>query len=194
VTIVGMAMTTNTTTTTGLPLRAGRWELDPAHSNVAFAIRHLGVAKVRGRFTRFSADVTIGATPETSSITATVDLASVDTGNADRDAHIQAPDIVDVATRPTMTFRSTSITGAGDEWVVDGELTIGEVTKPFRLDVELGGVADFPLGGPRHAGVTATAELRRSDFGIASAYPAPMLGDVVKVELDLELLEPSVEA
>lgn len=186
---------TSTTTpprlNTALPLRTGRWDLDLAHSNVAFAIRHLGIAKVHGRFTRFEAEVVIGDTPETSSIAATVDLASVDTGNTDRDAHIQAADIIDVAARPTMTFRSTAVTGADDSWVVDGLLSIGDITKQFRLDVELGGIADFPMGGPRHAGLTATGEIRRSDYGIAAAYPAPMLGDVVKVELDLELLEPA---
>jgi polyisoprenoid-binding protein YceI len=190
VTIGRMTSTTPTEATVALPLRPGRWALDFAHSNVGFAIRHLGVAKVRGRYTRFSADVVVGDTPETSSIVATVDLTSVDTGNPDRDAHVQAPDIVDVAVRSSMTFRSASITGSDDRWMVDGHLTIGEITKPFRLEVELGGVADFPLGGPRHAGVTATGEMRRSDYGIAPSYPAPVLGDVVKVELDLELLEP----
>jgi polyisoprenoid-binding protein YceI len=183
-------MTTTQTTTTTLPLRPGRWDLDPAHSAVAFSIRHLGIATVRGRFTRFDAEVVVGDSPETSHITATVDLASVDTGNADRDAHIQAEDIVDVARRPAMTFRSTAITGDGDQWTVAGELTIGTATAPLTLDVELGGIADFPLGGPRHAGVTATGKVRRSDYGIASGFPAPMLGDVVKFELDLELLEP----
>jgi polyisoprenoid-binding protein YceI len=89
-----------------------------------------------------------------------------------------------------MTFRSTAVTGADDRWTVAGELTIGELTRPFALDVELGGIADFPLGGPRHAGLTATGELRRSDYGVAPTFPAPVLGEVVKVELDLELLEP----
>ncbi len=183
-------MTTTDTTTTALPLRSGAWALDHAHTSIGFAIRHLGVAKVRGRFTTFDAEVVVGDTLETSSLTATVDLASVDTGNADRDAHVRADDMVGVANRPTMAFRSTSITGDDDRWKVAGELTIGDVTKPFALDVELGGIADFPLGGPRHAGLTATGELRRSDYGIAPAFPAPVLGDVMKVELDLELLEP----
>lgn len=182
--------TTSTSTASALPLKAGRWAVDEAHSAVGFTIRHLGVAKVRGRFTRFDADVVVGDSPETSSVTATVDLSSVDTGQPDRDAHVQAEDIVDVARRPSMAFRSTSVTGSEDRWTVAGELTIGDVTRPLSLDVELGGIADFPLGGPRHAGVTATGELRRSDFGIAPGYPAPILGDVVKIELDLELLEP----
>jgi polyisoprenoid-binding protein YceI len=89
-----------------------------------------------------------------------------------------------------MTFTSTAISGKADRWVVDGILAIGGDTRPFRLGVELGGIADFPLGGPRHAGVTATGELRRADFGIAPNFPPPVLGAVVEIELDLELLEP----
>jgi polyisoprenoid-binding protein YceI len=91
-----------------------------------------------------------------------------------------------------MTFRSTSITGAGADWTVDGEVTIGETTQPFSLAVELGGIQEVP-GGPRHAGFEATGELRRSDFGIAPGVPSAMLGDVIRVQIDLELLEPTVE-
>ena len=127
-------------------------------------------------------------------MTATVDLASVDTGNADRDDHVRAADMLDVERRPTMTFRSTGIRpagdGDGDRWHLDGELTIGDVTRPLTLAFEHGGVEDHPQGGPRHAGFEATGEIRRSDFGIAPQFPAPMLGDVVRIELDLQLLEP----
>jgi polyisoprenoid-binding protein YceI len=180
----------STTTDTTLPLRSGAWALDVSHANVSFAIRHLGVAKVRGRFTDFSADVTIGETLADTSVTATIDLASIDTANADRDAHVRSDDILDVANRPTMAFRSTEITGEGNDWTVAGEVTIGGITKPLVLEVELGGIEDFPLGGPRHAGFEARGEIRRSDFGIAPSMPAAMLGDVVRFELDLELLEP----
>jgi polyisoprenoid-binding protein YceI len=178
------------TTTSTLPLRAGTWALDTNHSTVGFAIRHLGVAKVRGRFTDFETDIVVGDTLENTSITATVQLASVDTGNSDRDAHVQAEDLLHVAQRPTMTFRSTRVSGEGDDWSVEGELTIGDVTKPLTLAVEFGGVEEFPGGGPRHAGFEATGEIRRTDFGIAPQFPAAMLGDVVKIQLDLELLEP----
>lgn len=181
---------TDATPSGALPLVPGRWEVDPAHSVVGFTIRHLGVTKVRGRFERFDADITVGATAESSSVTATVDLASVDTGNAERDAHIRAEDMVDVARRPTMTFRSTSISGAGDDWQLVGDLTIGDVTRPLALAVELGGVAEFPIDGTRRAGITATGELRRSEFGIAPGMPAPLLGELVRIELDLELVEP----
>ena len=183
--------TMTTTQNTTLPLVAGRWALDTNHSSVSFAIRHLGVSKVRGRFDDFETDVIVGPTLAETSVTATIALASIDTANADRDAHVRSEEILDVASRPTMTFRSTSIDGAGDEWTLAGELTIGSVTRPFSLALELGGVQEFPGDGFRHAGFEATGELRRSDFGIAPGIPAAMLGDIIKVQLDVQLLEPT---
>ena len=108
-------MTTETTTpdTGTLPLAPGRWALDANHSAVGFSIRHLGVSKVRGRFTRFDVDVVVGETLADTSVTATIHLESLDTGNADRDAHVLSPDLIDVDRRPTMTFRSTAIRGPG---------------------------------------------------------------------------------
>lgn len=185
---------TTTNSTTVLPLAPGSWALDANHSSVGFSIRHLGVSKVRGAFTRFDVDVTIGETLDGSTVVATIDVASLDTGNADRDAHVLSPDLIDVAERPTMTFVSTAITGGDDAWEVAGELTIGSVTRPVTLDVELGGVESFPGDGRRHAGFEATTEIRRKEFGIDLALPpgvsGAMLGDVVKVVLDLQLIEP----
>lgn len=178
-----------TTEPTTLPLAPGTWALDPAHSAVSFTIRHLGVSKVRGRFTRFTVDVVVGETLEATSVAAAIQVDSVDTGNADRDAHVLAPDMLDVAVRPTLGFRSTAISGAGDEWELTGDLTIGDVTRPVSLAVELGGLQEFP-GGPRHAGFEATGQIRRQDFGLIPSVPGAMLGDVIKIELDLQLLEP----
>lgn len=180
---------TPTTATSALPLAPGRWALDAAHSAVNFTIRHLGVSKVRGRFADFTVDVVVGETLDATSVEALIQVASVETGNADRDAHVLAPDMLDVAVRPTLAFRSTAITGEGSDWEVEGELTIGEVTAPVTLAVELGGIEEFP-GGPRHAGFEATAQIRRQDFGLIPAVPAAMLGDVIKIELDVQLLEP----
>jgi polyisoprenoid-binding protein YceI len=185
-----------TTSATGvsLPLAPGRWAVDTNHSSIGFSIRHLGVSKVRGRFTRFDADVVVGETLDATTISATVDVASIDTANADRDAHVLSPDLIDVAKRPTMVFRSTRVAGAGSEYQVDGDLTIGDITRPIVLAVELGGIESFP-GGPRHAGFEATTEIHRKDFGIDIAMPpgvsAVALGDVVKVVIDLQLLEPA---
>jgi polyisoprenoid-binding protein YceI len=182
-----------TTPTQTLPLVPGRWAVDHSHSSITFSIRHLGVSKVRGRFTRFDAEIVIGKTLEDTSVNATIEVASIDTDNADRDTHVLSPDIIDVQRRPTMAFRSTRVLGAEAEWQVDGELTIGDITRPVTLAVEFGGVENFP-GGPRHAGFEAATEIRRKDFGIDVAMPpgvsAVALGDVVKVELDLQLLEP----
>jgi polyisoprenoid-binding protein YceI len=177
-----------------LPLAPGRWELDRNHSSVGFVIRHLGVSKVRGRFRDFDVDVVVGPTLADTSVSASVQLASIDTGNPDRDAHARTPDLLDVEKRPTMAFRSSSITESRDGWTIDGELTIGDVTRPQRLDLEFGGIEEF-MGGPRHAGFEATGELRRKDFGIDLAMPPGIstvaLGDVVKIELDIQLLEPA---
>ena len=183
-----------------LPLAPGRWAVDHAHSSLGFTIRHLGISKVRGRFTGFDGDVVVGDSLATTTVDATVDLASADTGNADRDAHMLQPDMLDVERRPTMAFRSTGIRPAderGDDegrWLLDGELTIGDVTRPLTLAVELGGIEDHPMGGPRHAGFEATGEVRRSDYGIGPGFPAPVLGDVVRIDLDLQLLEPASDA
>ena len=173
---------------TGLPLIPGRWVLDPNHFRVGFAVRHLGVSKVRGHFGAVEAALVVGETPADSSVTATIDIASLDTGNKDRDAHVLSPELLDVASRPTMTFRSTGISGEGDDWTLDGELTIGDVTQPVTFDVELGGTEDFYDGV--HAGFEARGELRRHDFGIHFGPVDKALGNVVRLELDLEFLQP----
>ncbi len=185
--------TTSQTSTSTLPLVAGHWPVDLAHSSVSFTVRHLGVSKVRGRFNTFDVDVVIGATLDDTSINANIDVASIDTGNADRDAHVLSADILDVTRRPTLEFRSTRVTDVGGHYAVDGDLTIGEITQPITLAVELGGVETFP-GGPRHAGFEATTQIKRKDFDIDIALPPGVssvaLGDVIKIEIDLQLLEP----
>jgi polyisoprenoid-binding protein YceI len=185
---------TNTPSAVALPLAPGRWAVDTNHSSIGFSIRHLGVSKVRGRFTRFDAEVIIGETLDMTTVNATVNVASIDTANAERDAHVLSPDLIDVARRPTLVFRSTRVAGAGSEYQVDGDLTIGAITRPIVLAVELGGIETFP-GGPRHAGFEATTEIRRKDFGIDIAMPpgvsAVALGDAVKIEIDLQLVEPA---
>jgi polyisoprenoid-binding protein YceI len=181
----------STQTTTALPLAPGRWTVDPAHSSVGFTVRHLGVSKVRGRFAAFDADVVVGEDLAGTSVTATIDLASVDTGNADRDAHLQQADLFDVANRPTLEFRSTQVVAEGDGWRLDGELVLGDAVQPVSLAVELGGIEVHPGDGRRHAGFEATGEVRRAELGVAPGMPAAMLGNVIKVELDLQLVEPA---
>lgn len=177
--------TTSTTTsaTTALPLAPGRWALDANHSSVGFTIRHLGVSKVRGRFRSFTVDAVVGPTLEGSSVSAEIDVASLDTGIADRDAHVLSADILDVAERPTLSFRSTSVSLD----TIEGALTLGAVTQPITLDVDFGGTAEFPVDGSVHAGFEARGELRLRDFGIGTFG----MGDLVKLELDVQLVAPS---
>ena len=192
-------MTTNTTTTTttatGLPLSPGRWTLDTMHSTISFWVRHLGVSKVRGRFNDFDVTLDVGATAGESRVTATIQTASVDTGNADRDAHLRTPDFLDVERWPTMTFVSTRLVPSGDGWRMEGDLTIAEATRPVVLEVALGGVNE--LYGSPHAGFGAEISIDRRDFGLEWSLPAGApsfaLGDVAHIELDLQLVAPTAD-
>jgi polyisoprenoid-binding protein YceI len=178
------------TAPTTLPLAPGTWTLDAAHSSVAFSIKRLGLAKVRGTFTDVSAELVVGDTLATSGLTASIEIASVDTGNEDRDAHLRSPDLIDVAVRPTIAYRSTSVTGDGQDWTVDGELTIGDVTRPHTLEVSFGGVAVFPPDGRLHAAFETSTEVRRKDFGLGLGTMGAALGAAVKVDIDIELVGP----
>ncbi len=182
-------------TTTPLPIAPGRWELDTHHSRVGFSIRHLGVSKVRGLFRTVTAELVVGSGPSDSTLSVVVDVASLDTGNSDRDAHVLSDELLDVSLRPTLTFVGHDVLPAGDDWTLRGELTIGDVTRPLELDVEFGGIEAFPLDGRGHAGFEATGEIRRKDFGLDTGLLAgALLGDVVKLELDVQFVEPAPAA
>jgi polyisoprenoid-binding protein YceI len=180
--------------TTGLPLAAGTWTLDPNHSAITFAIRHLGLANVRGRFDRFDASLVVGETLADTKITATVDLSSVDTNQPDRDAHLLTTDFFHAEAHPTMTFVSTDIVGNNDTYVMTGELVINGITRPVSFDVEFNGSEVFPGDGTLHSGFTATGEVRRNDYDISFNMPLGMgklaLGEKVKVEIDAQFVAP----
>ncbi len=181
------------TTFQSLPLAAGSWRVDEAHTSVGFTVRHLGVSKVRGRFNSFTVNAVVGDDLTTSSVDATITFASIDTGNADRDAHVLVPEVLDVSRCPTLTFRSTSITALADEgtYEIVGDVSIGDVTKSLTLRAEFGGIGTNIIDGTRHAGFEATGELHRKDFGIGIDVPVAFISDVVKIELDVQLIEPS---
>src|SRR5271166_3444242 len=129
-------MTTETTKSV-LPLTEGVWTLDPNHSGVHFSVRHLGLSNVRGRFDRFDASLTVGKTLDDVSIQATVDMASVDTNQPDRDNHLRSTDFFSIEKNPEMTFRSDAVRPVDDEqYSLEGDLTINGVTRPFTLNVE----------------------------------------------------------
>src|SRR6516225_13845 len=157
---------TDTGTLTGIPGHvAGTWSIDPVHTEVGFTARHMVVAKVRGRFRTFSGEIVTGADPLDSSVTAEIDLSSIDTGNEQRDAHIRSADFFEVETYPTMSYRSTGVRRDGDVYILDGDLTLKGVTKPVELALELNGFGPDAYGGTR-AGFTAIGEINRRDFGV----------------------------
>jgi polyisoprenoid-binding protein YceI len=182
--------------TTSLPLTTGVWRLDPNHSGVHFRIRHLGLSNVRGRFDRFDATLEVGPDLIDTKVNATIDMASVDTNQPDRDAHLRSTDFFSTDQHPEMVFRSNAVRAAGeDEYQLDGDLTINGITKPVVLDVEFSGVEVFPADGSTHAGFSATAEINRDAFGVDFNMPLGMdkmaLGQKVKVELDLQFVAPA---
>lgn len=182
---------TESVATTGLPA-PGTYAIDASHSHVGFKVRHLMVSKTRGRFATFDATVTVAEQPLASSVQVSVDLASIDTRDPQRDEHLRSGDFFDVAAHPTMTYRSTGVreTGAG-RFAVDGELRLRGITRPLTLDVTFDGTASDPWGGER-AAFTATAELDREDFGLtwnqALEAGGVLLGKKVEIEIEAELV------
>ena len=180
---------TDTGTLTGIPgYVAGTWSIDPVHTEVGFTARHMVVAKVRGRFRTFSGEIVTGADPLDSSVTAEIDLSSIDTGNEQRDAHIRSADFFEVETYPTMSYRSTGVRRHRDGYVLDGKLTLKGVTKDVPLTLELNGFGPDPYGGTR-AGFSATGEINRRDFNVNFSAPMQNGGVVVadKINLHLEI-------
>ena len=170
----------------------GTWDLDPSHSEVAFSVRHLMLSKVRGRFATFSGSFVTAENPVDSRVEATIDLTSIDTNSADRDAHLRSADFFDVDQHPTMTYRSTGIHADGAHWIVDGELSLHGVTLAVPLQLELHGfLPDSPFGDTR-VGFTATGEITRDDFGITFNSVLESgglaLGNKVQVTLEIQAI------
>ena len=169
--------------------RTGTWQIDPVHTEVSFSVRHMMVSKVRGYFTDFSGTIVTADEPTDSSVTATINLSSIDTRNEQRDNHIRSADFFDVESHPTMTYRSTSLSGNGENWTVEGELSLHGVTRPVPLNLELNGFTADPFGGQR-AGFSATAEINRRDFGIDISMPMDgggvVVGDKITITLEVE--------
>jgi polyisoprenoid-binding protein YceI len=185
----GVITLTSAATETGIPgYEAATWTIDPVHSEVGFAVRHMMVSKVRGRFTAFSGEIVTGDDPTKSSVTAEIDLGSIHTGQEQRDAHIKSADFFEVETYPTMTYKSTGIRVEDGEYILDGDLTLKGVTRSVPLRLELNGFGPDAYGGTR-AGFTATGELNRRDFNVNFSAPMQNGGAVVadKIQLHLEI-------
>ena len=183
----------SSTLTTQIPgYVAGTWTIDPSHSEVGFSVRHLMVSKVRGRFATFEGEIVTGEDPLDSAVTATVELSSVDTNDAGRDEHLRSADFFEIESHPHLIYRSTGVRRDGDDFVVDGELTVHGVTRSVPLQLELNGFqASTPFGDSR-VGFSARAEIDRRDFGIGFNMPLDgggvVVGDKVQISLEVEAI------
>jgi polyisoprenoid-binding protein YceI len=170
---------------------AAEWRLDLQHSSVHFMVRHLLVAKVRGRFARWTGTLRFDESNlSASSVEVSIDAGSIDTAEAQRDAHLRSPDFFDVGKHPKIAFKSTKVERVGGAtYKVKGELTIRGVTRPAALDVEYGGSLRDPSGNER-AGFSAKAVVDRKEFGITFNqvldHGGLALGELVTIDIDVE--------
>jgi len=169
------------------------WNIDATHSHVTFAVRHMMVSTVKGKFNVVSGTLNLDdANPANSWVEAEVDAASIDTGEPNRDNHLRAPDFFDVEKYPKITFKSTKVEPAGDnEYKVTGDLTLHGVTKPAVFHVEYSGQIKDPYGFQR-AGFSAKTKISRKEWGLTWSTlletGGAVVGDEVKIELDVEAI------
>lgn len=171
------------------------WKVDPAHSEADFSIKHMAISTVHGSFRGLSGVIHLDpADIAKSGVEATIEVSAVDTGVAPRDNDLRSTNFFDVAKFPTMTFKSTSVRKDGDHYNVTGDLTLHGVTKPVVLKLEEPGKSEPGMDGKSvHRGFTATTTINRKDFGLTwngtLKSGDAVLGDDVKIELDIEAVE-----
>jgi len=179
---------------TSLPagLVPGTYAIDGSHSTASFTVRHAGIAKVRGTIGITSGTVTIGDDVESSAVTAELDAASVNTGDATRDGHLKSADFWSAEEKPVWTFTSTSVRADGDDFVITGDLTINGVTNAVELETEFAGAATDPFGNAR-VGFESQLEISRKDYGLtwnaALETGGVLVGDKVKISLDISAIK-----
>jgi polyisoprenoid-binding protein YceI len=174
------------------------YSIDTTHSSVNFAVRHMVVAKVRGRFTKFSGSFAFdSADLSKSSVSVAIDVASIDTHEPQRDGHLRSPDFLDAENHKEITFKSTRVEGSGSELRVVGDLTIRGVTREVTLDVEHHGGGKDPWGNEK-VGFSAKTSINRKDFGLAwnqvLETGGVLVGEKVEIEIDVEAVKDKAAA
>lgn len=166
------------------------WAIDPAHSEVDFAVRHMSVSNVHGRFGGLQGNILFNEADATKSkVSVTIDVNTLDTGVTARDADVKGAGFFDAAQFPTATYTSTSVTKSGSHLKVDGNLTLHGVTRPVELDVE-GPTAPMPgMDHKPHSGYSASTTINRKDFGVGPKYPDSVVGEAIKLTIDLEVVK-----
>lgn len=179
---------TDALTVGDIQIPSGTWRIDPSHSQVGFSVRYLGLSRVRGRFEDFAGSITVGAEPTDAVVEASIQAASINTGEPKRDEHLRSADFLDVEHYPTMEFRSTSVRPDDGRWSIEGELTLHGVTRPVVMTAAVEGMAPDAYGNVRIA-FTGQTEIDRSDFGLTWNQAVETGGVVVgrKVSIDLDV-------
>jgi polyisoprenoid-binding protein YceI len=173
----------------GIALAADAWNIDSAHTQTAFSVKHLMISTVRGDFDKTSGKVMLDEADITrSTVEASIDVASISTRDEKRDGHLKSPDFFDVAKFPTITFKSTKVEKAGDGLKVTGDLTMHGVTKPVVLDVAGPSKEVKDPYGLSRRGLSATTKLNRKDFGV-SYGPDAIVSELVTITIDAELVK-----
>lgn len=176
------------------------WQIDNAHSEIGFKVRHMMISNVRGQFQTFGGSVELDeANPVNSSVEVEIDAASISTHQADRDAHLRSPDFLNAEEYPTIKFKSTRVEQTGkNTGKLHGNLTIRDVTKPVTLDVEYHGQHPSPLGPMLAAGFSAETTINRKEWGLTWNVPIEtggvLVGEEIKIGIELELLKQVEEA
>lgn len=172
-------------TETMTAIHAGTWALDPSHTEIGFTVRHL-MSKVRGTFEDFESTIVVADSADDSAATATIQLASINTGAPDRDNHIRSSDFFGVDDNATMSFTATSLDPRGENFTVVGDLTIKDVTHRVELAVDVLGVGPDPWGGTRigfEAGATISRKAWGIDFNVPVQGDKVMIGDKVTIAI-----------
>jgi polyisoprenoid-binding protein YceI len=190
-------LTTDTRSTTmalSTELTRGTWTLDNSHSEIAFTVRHAGISKVRGQFKDAAATLNLADDVTATKVEATIQTASFDSGDANRDGHVRGEDFFDVEKFPEISFVSNGLVANGDSYELQGDLTIKGVTRPVSLETEFNGVAVDPFGNTR-AGVSAETTISRKDFGLTwnavLEAGGVLVSDKVAINLELAFIAPA---
>jgi polyisoprenoid-binding protein YceI len=172
-----------------LPVPAGSYTIDPVHSQLGFAVTHLGISIVRGTFDQFSGSLTVADDLEGTVVAIEAQMASVNSGSPARDEHLLGDSFFDATNHPVLSFRSNTVRESDAGYELLGDLTIRGISNPIRLAASYNGSAVFPMDQSTHFGFSATGEISRSAFGVS--YGVPMVTDEVALHLEAQFVQPA---